>query len=159
MHKRTITSLKAIAFALTITLGFTAAALSQDAATPPPPPKKKASAPVDTSKLPPASAKKDVTYAGDIKAIFDNSCVKCHGAEKPKAGLKLDSLEAALKGAKNEKVIVPGKSADSIMVHTIAHLTADQDQWMPPPNNKAKIGPLTTDQIGLIRAWIDQGAK
>src|SRR4029434_5845169 len=47
---------------------------------------------VDTSKLPPASDQKGVTYAKDIKAIFEKSCVKCHGAEKPKAKLRLDSL-------------------------------------------------------------------
>ena len=113
---------------------------------------------VDTSKLPPASDKKGVTYAGDIKAIFDKSCIKCHGAEKPKAKLRLDSLEGALKGGEDGKVIEPGKSAESMLVHNIARL-GDEDYWMPPPDNKAKIPPLTKDQIGLIRAWIDQGAK
>lgn len=113
---------------------------------------------VDTSKLPPVSDKKDVTYAGDIKAIFDKSCIKCHGAEKPKAKLRLDSLESALKGGADGKVIEPGKSAESMLVHNIARL-GDEDYWMPPPDNKAKIPPLTIDQIGLIRAWIDQGAK
>ena len=113
---------------------------------------------VDTSKLPPASDKKGVTYASDIKPILDKSCVKCHGAEKPKAKLRLDSLAGALKGSENGKVIEPGKSADSILVHNIAQI-GDEDEWMPPKDNKAKIPPLTKDQIGLIRAWIDQGAK
>ena len=58
---------------------------------------------VDVSKLPPASTKQGVTYAGDIKAIFEKSCVKCHGDEKPKAGLKLTSLETTLKGTKEGK--------------------------------------------------------
>jgi len=35
----------------------------------------------------------------------------------------------------------------------------DPDAWMPPPHNKAGIKDLTPEQIGLIRAWIDQGAK
>ena len=113
---------------------------------------------VDTSKLPPASDKKGVTYAGDIKAIFDKSCVKCHGAEKPKAKLRLDSLAGALKGSEDGKVIETGKSAESVLVHNVAHL-GDEDNWMPPPDNKAKIPPLTPEQVGLIRAWIDQGAK
>ncbi|MEK7707333.1 MAG: c-type cytochrome domain-containing protein, partial [Verrucomicrobiota bacterium] len=56
---------------------------------------------VDTSKLPPASDKQGVTYAGDIKPIFDKSCIKCHGAEKPKAKLRLDSLAGALKGGED----------------------------------------------------------
>jgi cytochrome c5 len=118
---------------------------------------------VDVSKLPPASTKQGVTYAGDIKAIFDHSCVKCHGEEKPKAKLRLTSLENALKGKAgkdgvNEKVVEPGKSTESSLFLNVAH-AGDEDDWMPPPKNKAKIGPLTPEQIGLIRAWIDQGAK
>ncbi len=114
--------------------------------------------PVDTSKLPPVAAKQGVTYAGDIKAIFDKSCIKCHGAEKPKAKLRLDSLEGVLKGSADGKVIETGNSAKSPLVHSIAQL-GDEDHWMPPKNNKAKIAPLTAAEIGLIRAWVDQGAK
>jgi mono/diheme cytochrome c family protein len=113
---------------------------------------------VDTSKLPPASDQKGVTYAKDVKPIFDKSCVKCHGAEKPKAKLRLDSLEGTLKGGEDGKVVEPGNSAGSVLVHNIAHI-GNEDDYMPPPDNKAKIPPLTKEQIGLIRAWIDQGAK
>jgi mono/diheme cytochrome c family protein len=113
---------------------------------------------VDLSKLPPASVKTGVTYATDIKPIFDKSCVRCHGAEKPKAKLRLDSLESVLKGGENGKMVKPGDSAGSILVHNIAH-AGDPDAYMPPPKNKANIGPLAKAQISLIRAWIDQGAK
>lgn len=113
---------------------------------------------VDISKLPPPSSQTGVTYANDIKPILDKSCIKCHGAEKSKGKLRLDSLVAALKGGEDGKVIEPGKSAESILVHNVAHL-GDEDDYMPPPKNKAKIAPLTAEQIGLIRAWIDQGAK
>lgn len=113
----------------------------------------------DTAQLPPASTKTGVTYAADIKPVFDQSCVKCHSGEKPKAKLKLDNLENALKGSKDGKVVIPGNSAKSPLVLNVAHLSNDKDTWMPPPHNKANIGPLTPEQIGLIRAWIDQGAK
>jgi hypothetical protein len=109
--------------------------------------------------LPPASTKTGVTYAADIKPIFDASCVKCHSGDKPKAHLKLDTRENALKGSKDGKVILAGDSARSLLVKCVAHATSDEDSWMPPPHNKANIGPLTAEQIGLIRAWIDQGAK
>ncbi len=109
--------------------------------------------------LPPASAKTGVTYTTDIKPIFDASCIKCHSGEKPKAKLKLDTLENALKGSKDGKVIKAGDSANSFMVKCVAHVTSDHDSWMPPAHNKANIGPLTPEQIGLLRAWIDQGAK
>ena len=113
---------------------------------------------VDTSKIPPAANKQGVTYAADIKPILEKSCVKCHGADKQKGKLRLDSLEAAMKGGEDGKVIKPGNSADSMLVQNVAHV-GDEDMWMPPPDNKDKIPALTKDQIGLIRAWIDQGAK
>ena len=119
---------------------------------------KKAKSKIDTSKLPPASDKAGVTYASDIKAIFDKACIKCHGAEKQKGKLRLDSLADTLKGGEEGKILEPGKSAASSLVHSVARL-GDEDFWMPPPDNKAKIPPLTAAQVGLIRAWIDQGAK
>lgn len=117
-----------------------------------------AEAKIDKSKLPPAAAKTGLTYSADIKPIFEKSCVKCHGAEKPKARLRLDTLEGTLKGGENGKVIEPGKSADSSLVHSISWL-GEEDYWMPPKDNKAKIAPLTKEEVGLVRAWIDQGAK
>ncbi len=113
---------------------------------------------IDLSKLPPASDQKNLMFEKDVKPIFDKSCVKCHGGVKPKGKLRLDTLEGALKGGVDGKVIEPGNSAKSVLVLNIAHL-GDEDDWMPPPNNKEKIQSLTRDQIGLIRAWIDQGAK
>jgi len=109
---------------------------------------------VDVSKLPPVSSKKGVTFEKDIKPIFEKSCAKCHGAEKQKGKLRLDSLEAALKGSENGKVVEPGKSAKSVLVHNIARL--NEDDAMPP---EGKGDPLSKEQVGLVRAWIDQGAK
>jgi hypothetical protein len=113
---------------------------------------------VDVSQLPPASDKKGITYAADIKPILDKSCIRCHGAERPKARLRLDSLDGALKGGEDGKVILAGNSAGSTLIHCVAH-AGSPDGYMPPPRNKANIPPLTKEQIGLIRAWIDQGAK
>jgi len=111
--------------------------------------------PVDTSKLPAPSARKDVTYAKDIKPLLDKTCIKCHGTEKQKGKLRLDSLAGILKGGEDGKVVKPADSAGSILVQNVARL-GDKDNWMPPED---KGGPLTAEQIGLIRAWIDQGAK
>ena len=136
-------TVKLTAVALTATLGLAISPAAQDAA----------------ATMPPASTKQGVTYATDIKTILDASCAKCHSGDKPKARLKLDSLEGVLKGSKNGPIIKAGDSANSFVVKAVAHLTGDHDAWMPPLNNKAGIKPLTADQIGLIRAWIDQGAK
>jgi mono/diheme cytochrome c family protein len=109
---------------------------------------------VDVSKLPPPSTKKDLTFTKDILPIFEKSCVKCHGTEKQKAKLRLDTLEATLKGGENGEAVVKGSSAKSPLVHSIARL--DPDAAMPPDG---KGDPLSKEQIGVIRAWIDQGAK
>ncbi len=109
-----------------------------------------------TNTLPPASTEPGVTYADDIKPIFDASCVKCHDStKKPKAHLALDSLAGVLKGSRDGAVVLPGNSAKSDLVLAVAHI-GDPDTYMP----KGKDGHKLTDaQIGLIRAWIDQGAK
>src|SRR5687768_7586124 len=109
---------------------------------------------VDVSKLPPAAAKNDVTFAKDIKPILEKACFNCHGEEKQKAKLRVDSVEAIKKGSENGKIIEEGKSEKSSLVHTVAGLV--EDMMMPP---EGKADPLTKEQIGLLRAWIDQGAK
>ena len=54
-------------------------------------------------KLPPASDKKDLTYEKDIKPLLQTSCLKCHGAEKPKSKYRVDSREALIKGGESEE--------------------------------------------------------
>ena len=109
---------------------------------------------IDISKLPPASKKDGVTFERDIKPIFEKSCFKCHGTEKQKGKLRVDSLAAVMKGGENGKIVEVGNSAKSGVVLSISRL--DEDSQMPPDG---KGEPLTKDQVGLVRAWVDQGAK
>ena len=111
----------------------------------------------DISKLPPASKKAGVTFDADIKPIIEKSCLKCHSGEKPKGKFRVDTRENILKGADGEKVLEAGNSAKSKMIHSVADLVADEE--MPPLDKRDKYPALTKDQIGLLRAWIDQGAK
>jgi len=111
----------------------------------------------DISKLPPAAKKTGVTFDADIKPLFEKSCVKCHSGEKPKAKLRLDTRDNTLKGADGEKILEAGNSAKSELVHVVADLIADEE--MPPLDKRDKYPALTKDEIGLLRAWIDQGAK
>jgi hypothetical protein len=112
----------------------------------------------DDAKLPPASAKTGVTYATDIKPIFVASCLQCHDSKKSRQGgkLSLDTLEGVLKGSRDGKVVTVGDSAHSDLVLSVAHVGDDPDSFMPKGRGAKK---LTDEQIGLIRAWIDQGAK
>lgn len=111
----------------------------------------------DVSKLPKPADKK-VEYAKDIKPILESCCLKCHGAEKPKSKYRVDSREAMIKGGDSETAaIVVGKSEKSPLVHFIADLVEDME--MPPKDKREKYPALKPEQIALIRAWIDQGAK
>lgn len=108
----------------------------------------------DISKLPPTSDKKGVTFEKDIRPILAQNCIRCHGERNPKGKLRLDSLEAVLKGGEDGKAVVIGNSTKSSIVLFTARL--NEDDAMPP----GKMGkPLTREEVGLIRAWIDQGAK
>lgn len=106
----------------------------------------------DAGKLPPP-ATVQVDYDRDIRPIFEASCFRCHGPEKPKSKFRLDEREAALKGGSHGVAIVPGDSGNSALIHVIAGLDADKQM---PPEGKGE--PLTPAQVALIRAWIDQGA-
>src|SRR5258708_39190646 len=94
---------------------------------------------VDLTKLPPPAKKDGLTYAKDIRPMFEGSCFRCHTGERPKAGLRLDSLEAALKGSKDEKVIIPGKSQSSPLVIAVAQI--DEEKAMPPKFRPGHHGP------------------
>lgn len=166
----------------------------------------------DWSKLPPSATQASVTFANDIQPIFNASCVRCHGAERAKAELRLDTLEGVMKGGEYGPVLRAGDSANSVIVQAVSQLDPEMAMPprfgrrgpggpnapgggfdrppdsnppnMPPPSNGGPGGfggpggpngqwpdgqpahrfgpppkPLTAEQVGLIRAWIDQGAK
>ena len=103
------------------------------------------------TKLPPA-ASRTVDFAKDIQPIFEATCWKCHGPAKQESGLRLDQRMSALQGGEHGPAIVPGKSADSLLVQAVAGLHSKLK--MPKKGDR-----LTAEQVGLLRAWIDQGAK
>jgi hypothetical protein len=94
----------------------------------------------------------DVDFEKEIKPIFEQTCIKCHGPETAKNGLRLDSRAAMLKGSKDEKVVTPGKSTESSIYKLVA--LPDADGRMPKDQP-----PLSKEQIEKIKLWIDQGAK
>jgi hypothetical protein len=111
-----------------------------------------AAAEIDVSKLPPAATTK-VDFNRDVRPIFEQSCLRCHGQEKPRSHFRLTTREAALKGGdSNTNDIVPSDSGSSRLIHYVSGLV---EAMQMPPTGKAE--PLTPSQIGLLRAWIDQG--
>jgi ankyrin repeat protein len=106
-------------------------------------------APAADIKLPPA-ATGPIDYLKHIKPLLSKHCYECHGNEKQQAGLRLDLRQNALRGGDYGPVIVPGKSAESRLILKV--VDGDGGDVMPPE------GELSLAEIGMLRAWIDQGA-
>lgn len=94
-----------------------------------------------------------VDYARDVKPLLAQHCGKCHGAAKQENGLRLDSAAGALAGGDQGPAVLPGKSAESLLIQAVKG-TSDEVSPMPP-----KGGPLDEAQIALLARWIDGGAK
>ena len=113
---------------------------------------------VDVSKLPPPATKKGLTYEKDIKPVLEKSCVKCHSGDRPKSKYSMETLEGIIKGgSSDEMAIIVGKSEKSPFVWYSSDLVEEME--MPPLDKREKYAALTKEEIGLVRAWIDQGAK
>jgi hypothetical protein len=101
--------------------------------------------------LPPAISRQ-VDFLSDVQPLLRKHCFECHAAGNEEGGLNLGIRERALEGGDHGPVLVPGDGANSRLVQRVASL--DKQDQMPPD---AK--PLGREEVGLLRAWIDQGAK
>jgi mono/diheme cytochrome c family protein len=99
----------------------------------------------------PKPATVEIDFARDIKPIFQEACFKCHGPNQEKGGFSLATKARALEGGDEGSDILAGNSAASLLVQRIA--SQDEESAMPPEGKR-----LSAWQVGLIRAWIDQGA-
>lgn len=100
----------------------------------------------------PAVASRPVDFVGDIQPILEASCVKCHGRGKAKGDWRLDTRDTFLEPGASGPAIVNGNSSLSRLIHLVAG--TDPDELMPQKGKK-----LTSEQVGLLRAWVDQGLK
>ncbi|HEX7899575.1 MAG TPA: PSD1 and planctomycete cytochrome C domain-containing protein [Planctomycetota bacterium] len=98
---------------------------------------------------PPPAQKVD--FVRDVQPLLKASCLKCHGAEKPKGQFRLDARGPALKGGVGGPAILPGRGADSHLIKLL--LDADDEVRMPQ-----KAPALAKEKIDLLRRWIDEGA-
>jgi hypothetical protein len=92
-----------------------------------------------------------VLFERDIQPIFAARCLACHSEKKQSGGLRLDVKSLALRGGQSGPVIVPGKAAASLLMQRLT--AADDTERMPPTGER-----LSSEQINLIRAWIEVGA-
>src|SRR5688572_8560029 len=102
------------------------------------------------TQLPPA-AKSRVDFKRQVAPILQR-CQTCHGAQQQMSGLRLDRRDDAMRGGYSGPVIQSGNSAASRLIFLVAG--KEEGKVMPPVGEK-----LTAREIGLLRAWIDQGAS
>ena len=96
---------------------------------------------------------KQPVFAGVIAPVLKNKCAQCHGAEKSKAGLRLDSFAALQDGSDDGAVLKPGDATQSPLIQRLL-LPADSDDHMPPSGKPQ----LTAGEIALLKWWVNAGA-
>src|SRR6266478_7808860 len=92
----------------------------------------------------------EIDFDRDVKPILRDNCWACHGPTQQMATLRLDQREAAMIAGRGKMAIMPGGSDRSLVYRRVAGIDRPQ---MPPT------GPLTPEQIRIIKDWLDQGAK
>jgi len=90
-------------------------------------------------------------FESKIRPVLASACYDCHGAEKQKAGLRLDSREALLNGGESGPAIVPGDAEKSLLFQTIAGTHAE----LKMPKNA---DPLSATAVAAFREWMQMGA-
>jgi hypothetical protein len=100
----------------------------------------------------PAPSSQTIDFRRDIHPLLTARCFRCHQGLSPKSGHRLD-LRAELLGETNGKpLVLIGQSAQSRLIHLVSGQL--DDAVMPPASDG-----LRTEEVALLRAWIDQGLK
>lgn len=96
-----------------------------------------------------------VDFQKEILPILQKKCLACHNATDAESDLVLENPVAILKGGGQGPAVVAGKGAESLLIKLGARL---EEPVMPPDGNKVGASPLTSQELGLLKLWIDQGA-
>ncbi len=93
-----------------------------------------------------------VDFDAEVRPILEDHCIDCHGDEKQKSGLRLDTALGLLRGGESgEALLVGGKSAESYLFKRVS--TAVAKDAMPPKGKR-----LSAEQVAVLQRWIDEGA-
>jgi mono/diheme cytochrome c family protein len=100
-----------------------------------------------------ADAASDAFFTTKVWPIIDKNCTSCHGTEKQKAKLRLDSRDGWIKGGEDGKILVEGDPDKSDVIAAVKYMAKDEDANMPPKKKTR----LTPDQVAILSDWIKQG--
>lgn len=99
----------------------------------------------------PPPASRIIDFQKDVKPLLERSCLQCHGETLKMGDFLLTSRESMIQGGSLGPALVPGDSRKSLLIQLVSGLIPDK--FMPLSGDK-----LTPEEIGVLRAWIDQGA-
>ncbi|MEP6754901.1 MAG: c-type cytochrome domain-containing protein [Chthonomonadales bacterium] len=91
-----------------------------------------------------------VVFSKQILPMFKERCWTCHGGSMASSGFSLNSRESMMKGGRHGDGFVVGKGTQSSLVR---YMTGELKPKMPPD------GSIDLETIGIVRRWIDEGAK
>jgi len=97
-----------------------------------------------------------VDFESEVLPLLKRSCLACHNATDAESELVLETPQTILKGGASGEVITAGSGAESYLLEVAAGLS---EPVMPPPENDVEAPPLSSEELGLLKLWIDQGAK
>ncbi len=104
-----------------------------------------------------AEIKRDtpVDFGKEIQPLLKQHCLACHNGTTHEGGLVLENPQTILKGGDSGASVVATKGTESLLLQ---RATGQTEPLMPPPGNKANAKPLSSEELGLLKLWIDQGA-
>ena len=102
-----------------------------------------------------AHAAAPLSFADDIQPILERNCLPCHNATKAEGGLQLETPQLMEHGGDSGPALKPNRALDSDIFLTASH---QKKPHMPPDGNKSKAQPLSSNQLEILRRWIDEGA-
>ncbi|MGB1661595.1 MAG: c-type cytochrome domain-containing protein [Planctomycetota bacterium] len=88
-----------------------------------------------------------------IQPLLQKHCVSCHGPEKAKGKLRLDSGDDLHDLTRDFPLVVADKPEESLLLELVL-LEADDDDRMPPPDEPG----LSAEELADITAWVEAGA-
>ncbi|MCG8585230.1 MAG: hypothetical protein MI757_11005, partial [Pirellulales bacterium] len=98
----------------------------------------------------------NVDFEKEILPLLRRNCIACHNSSDAEGDLVLETPQTILKGGGEGPAVVAGKSGDSLLLKLASH---QDDPIMPPDDNEVGAKNFTPEELGLIKLWIDQGAK
>ncbi|MCH8922719.1 MAG: hypothetical protein IIA67_06170, partial [Planctomycetes bacterium] len=102
-----------------------------------------------------ANLGRKVDFEKDVLPIFRKNCLACHNSSEAESDLVMETPQTILKGGGEGPSVVAGKSTGSLLLKMASH---QMEPFMPPEDNDVGAKPLTPEQLGIIKKWIDEGA-